>query len=187
MDWAETPFLTSGNEERRRFFGWSKPKNGTPKFVIFFSRDWFFFEKSAHSKKASEAKSCRDSGMPQFESRQLLRKRYKNLWIKRRNPGSKKPGNGWCAWLCARRIYTGNSLWPEWNYRIPRNYEQQKWYSGSRQSVFSPILNREHLRRPIGQGAAFFFSQLRDKLSQSSAIGRRWELSLVLLALDFFF
>ena len=77
--------------------------------------------------------------------------------------------------------------WSEWNYRIPRNYEQQKWYSGSRQSVFPPILNREHLRRPIGQGAAFFFSQLRDKLSQSSAIGRRWELSLVLLALDFFF
>ena len=78
-------------------------------------------------------------------------------------------------------------VWSECNYRIPRNYEQQKWYSGSRQSVFPPILNREHLRRPIGQGAAFFFSQLRDKLSQSSAIGRRWELSLVLLALDFFF
>lgn len=79
------------------------------------------------------------------------------------------------------------AVWSEWNYRILRNYEQQKWYSGSRQSVFPPILNREHLRRLIGQGAAFFFSQLRDKLSQSSAIGRRWELSLVLLALDFFF
>ena len=84
---------------------------------------------------------------------------------------------------CGYRLF----LWSEWNYRIPRNYEQQKWYSGSRQSVFPPILNREHLRRPIGQGAAFFFSQLRDKFSQSSAIGRRWELSLVLLALDFFF
>lgn len=29
--------------------------------------------------------------------------------------------------------------WSEWNYRIPRNYEQQKWYSGRWQSVFHDI------------------------------------------------
>ena len=30
----------------------------------------------------------------QFKSGQLLRNLHKNLWFKRRNPGSKKPGNG---------------------------------------------------------------------------------------------
>ena len=30
-----------------------------------------------------------------FHSGQLLRNLHKNLWFKRRNPGSKKPGNGW--------------------------------------------------------------------------------------------
>ena len=29
--------------------------------------------------------------------------------------------------------------WSEWNYRSPRNYEQQKWYSGRWQSVFHDI------------------------------------------------
>ena len=121
MDWAETPFLMSGNEKRAPLFWLVKANKTTPKNLwSFFRKIDVFFEKSAHSKKAPEAKSCRDSGMLQFESRQLLRKRYKNLWFKRRNPASKKPGNGWCAWLFARRIYTGNSLWSEWRDLNPR-------------------------------------------------------------------
>ena len=34
---------------------------------------------------------------------------------------------------------SGRFYWSEWNYRIPRNYEQQKWYSGRWQSVFHDI------------------------------------------------
>ena len=37
-DATETPFLLSGNEKGRRFFGWSKPTNDAQKFVIFFPR-----------------------------------------------------------------------------------------------------------------------------------------------------
>ena len=76
------------------FLAGQSQQNDAQKFVIFFREIDVFFEKSAHSKKAPEAENCHDSDMPQFESRQLLRKRYKNLWFKRRNPGSKKPGNG---------------------------------------------------------------------------------------------
>ena len=39
MDWAETPFLTSGNEKRRRFLAGQSQQNDTQKFVIFFPRD----------------------------------------------------------------------------------------------------------------------------------------------------
>lgn len=37
-DATETPFLLSGNEKGRRFFGCSKPTNDAQKFVIFFPR-----------------------------------------------------------------------------------------------------------------------------------------------------
>ena len=76
------------------FLAVQSQQNDTQKFVIFFREIDVFFEKSAHSKKAPEAKSCHDSDMPQFESRQSLRNLHKNLWFKRRNPGSKKTGNG---------------------------------------------------------------------------------------------
>ena len=92
-----------------------------PKYLwFFFCDDAAFFERKVLSKRALEVGNCPRHEILQFKSGQLLRNLHKNLWFKRRNPGSKKPVNGWCAWLCARRIYTGNSLWSEWRDLNPR-------------------------------------------------------------------
>ena len=48
-----------------------------------------------------------------FESGQMLWNSDLHLWFERKNPGPKKPGNGWCAWLFARRIYTVSLIWSE--------------------------------------------------------------------------
>ena len=105
---SQRPFR---NWKRAPLFSAVKADKTTPKYLwFFFCDDAAFFERKVLSKRALEVGNCPSHEILQFKSGQLLRNRHKNLWFKRRNPGSKKPGNGWCAWLCARRIYTGNSL-----------------------------------------------------------------------------
>ena len=57
--------------------------------------------------------------------------------------------------------------WSEWNYRVSRNYEQQKWYSGSRQSVFlSEISYYAKRNSSLSKlGISFLF----DKLNSATA------------------
>ena len=108
-------------EKGRRFFRPVKADKTTPKYLwFFFCDDAAFLERKVLSKRALEVGNCPRHEILQFKSGQLLRNLHKNLWFKRRNPGSKKPGNGWCAWLCARRIYTGNSLWRSGRDSNPR-------------------------------------------------------------------
>ena len=54
MDWAEMPFLTSGNEKGRCFFGWSKPTKRRQNIC-----DLFFRENDVFSRKAPIQKGHR--------------------------------------------------------------------------------------------------------------------------------
>ncbi|WP_325285025.1 hypothetical protein [Dysosmobacter sp.] len=67
MDWAETPFLTSGNEKGRRFFGWSKPTKRCQNICdLFFARLMFFsrkvpIQKGRRGRKAAAIRICPSS------------------------------------------------------------------------------------------------------------------------------
>ena len=63
-------------------------------FVILFLRWCRFLEKKVLSKRALEVGNRPRHEILRFKSGQLLRNLHKILWFKRRNPGSKKPGNG---------------------------------------------------------------------------------------------
>ena len=81
--------------EKGRRFCLSKPAKRRPNFCDSFSAMMpLFFERKVLSKRALEVENCPRHEILQFKSGQLLRNLHKNLWFKRRNPGSKKPGNG---------------------------------------------------------------------------------------------
>ena len=108
-------------QKRAPLFRPVKADKTTPQYLwSFFCDDAAFLERKVLSKRALEVGNCPRHEVLRFKSGQLRWNPHKNLWFKRRNPGSKKPGNGWCVWLCARRIYTGNSLWSEWRDLNPR-------------------------------------------------------------------
>lgn len=57
----------------------------------FFGDDAAFGERKVLSKRALEVENCLRHEILRFKSGQLLRNLHKNLWFKRRNPGSKSP------------------------------------------------------------------------------------------------
>ena len=87
MDWAEAPFLTSGNEKGRRFFGWSKPTKRHPKICdLFFARLMFFSRKAPIQKRRRRRKavtiricpssnhvSCSESAIKIYGSKEEIR------------------------------------------------------------------------------------------------------------------
>ena len=73
--------------------------------------------------------------------------------------------------------------WSEWNYRIPRNYEQQKWYSGSRQSVFlSEISYYAKRNSSLSKlGISFLFDKLNSATAAFKAFPKGWLAVAILL------
>ena len=89
MDWAETPFLTSGNEKGRRFFGWSKPTKRRQNICDLFSARLMFFSRKAPIQKgrrrrkavairicpSSNHVSCSESAIKIYGSKEEIRAR----------------------------------------------------------------------------------------------------------------
>ncbi len=75
------------------------------------------------------------------------------------------------------------STWSEWNYRVSRNYEQQKWYSGSRQSVFlSEISYYAKRNSSLSKlGISFLFDKLNSATAAFKAFPKGWLAVAILL------
>lgn len=73
--------------------------------------------------------------------------------------------------------------WSEWNYRVSRNYEQQKWYSGSRQSVFlSEISYYAKRNSSLSKlGISFLFDKLNSATAAFKAFPKGWLAIAILL------
>ena len=73
--------------------------------------------------------------------------------------------------------------WSEWNYRVSRNYEQQKWYSGSRQSVFlSEISDYAKRNSSLSKlGISFLFDKLNSATAAFKAFPKGWLAVAILL------
>ena len=73
--------------------------------------------------------------------------------------------------------------WSEWNYRVSRNYEQQKWYSGSRQSVFlSEISYYAKRNSSLSKlGISFLFDKLNSATAAFKAFPKGWLAVAILL------
>ena len=89
MDWAETPFLTSGNEKGRRFFGLSKPTKRRPNICDSFSAMMPLFSREKSSLKgrwrletvqvmrssSSNPVSCPETSIKIYGSKEEIRAR----------------------------------------------------------------------------------------------------------------
>ena len=89
MDWAETPFLTSGNEKGRRFFGLSKPTKRRPNICDSFSAMMPLFSREKSSLKgrwrletgqdmrssSSNPVSCSETSIKIYGSKEEIRAR----------------------------------------------------------------------------------------------------------------
>ena len=89
MDWAEMPFLTSGNEKGRCFFGWSKPTKRRQNICDLFFRENDVFSRKAPIQKghrwrkavairicpSSNHVSCSESAIKIYGSKEKIRAR----------------------------------------------------------------------------------------------------------------
>ena len=171
------------NEKGRRFLSPSGPTKRRPNLCEFFEKNTAASREKRCSKRALAECICPERENARFESGRTLWNSDLHLWFERKNPGPKKPGNGWCAWLFARRIYTVSLIWSEWNYRVSRNYEQQKWYSGSRQSVFlSEISYYAKRNSSLSKlGISFLFDKLNSATAAFKAFPKGWLAVAILL------
>ena len=74
-------------DELNAVFAWITCQHSAAKV----SEDAAFLERKILSKRALEVGNCPRHEILRFKSGQLLRNLHKNLWFKRRNPGSKSP------------------------------------------------------------------------------------------------
>ena len=81
-------------------------QNDAQIFMILFWEKYRCQPEKRRWKRALAERICPKREKARFESGQTLWNSDLHLWFERKNPGLKKPGNGWCAWLFTRRIYT---------------------------------------------------------------------------------
>ena len=86
-------------------------QNDAQIFMILFWEKYRCQPEKRRWKRALAERICPKRENARFESGQTLWNSDLHLWFERKNPGLKKPGNGWCAWLFTRRIYTVSLIW----------------------------------------------------------------------------